>query len=143
MSNDVLIALAKSYAIAAGIDPVLCCAVCEQESLPPWNPWCYRFEPAFYERYIVKLKLTPTEANGRATSWGLMQLMGETAREEGYTGYLPQLCEPDTGLPRGILHLKKELSRAGGDVHNALQFWNGGSNPDYAAEVMTRMDKYR
>src|SRR5579862_3189197 len=123
MSDEVLIALAKSCAITAGIDPVLCCAVCEQESFPPWNPWSIRYEPAFYDRYMARMtNISATEAHARATSWGLMQLMGETAREEGYTGYLPQLCDPETGLERGLIHLRRELLRAGGDVHQALQY---------------------
>lgn len=144
MNKDELIALAKQLASAAGVDPVLCCAVVEQESAPPWNPLSYRFEPAFYQRYIAKMiHLTPTEAYARSASWGLMQLMGETAREEGMTGNIPDLMDPTIGLTKGLIHLKKELERANGNVHNALQGWNGGSNPNYAAEVMARMPKYQ
>lgn len=142
--QDILIALAKERATMAGVDPVLCCAVVEQESYPPWNQWCSRYEPGFFTKYIEKMtNLTPTEARNRATSWGLMQLMGETAREEGYTTYLEQLIDPQIGLDRGLIHLKRMLVKANGDVHAALQFWNGGSNPNYASEVMARMPRYK
>jgi soluble lytic murein transglycosylase-like protein len=140
MSNDTLIALAKERAAAAGVDPALACAVCDQES--SWNPWAIRCEPGFYMRYVAKLHLGPTEAWARAFSWGLLQLMGETAREEGYLGDMAMLCDPQTGLDRGLIHLKKQLERANGDNHAALQFWNGGSAPNYAAEVLARVGKY-
>lgn len=140
MDTD-LIALAKDRAAAASIDPALVCAVCEQES--SWNPWSIRFEPAFYSRYIENLKLNDaTEAYGRAFSWGLMQIMGETAREEDYKGPLAALCDPATGVDAGILHLKRQLARAAGNMHLALQFWNGGGNPAYSSEVLARIHKY-
>lgn len=141
--NDQLIALAKSLATVAGVDPALCCAVCEQESFPQWNPWSIRYEPDFYVRYTAKLNVPDTEKTARAISWGLMQLMGETAREEGYTDFLPKLCDPETGITRGLIHLKKMLVRANGDVHQALQFWNGGSNVNYADQVIARIGKYK
>lgn len=141
MTTDAIVVLAKERATMAGVDPVLCCAVCEQES--DWNPWATRLEPAFEERYVTKLHLGVTESVERSISWGLMQLIGETAREEGFKADLPMLCDPTMGLDRGLIHLKKELLRANGDVHNALQFWNGGSAPNYAAEVMARMPKYQ
>lgn len=139
--NTELVALAKGRALAVSMDPILCCAVCEQES--SWNPWAIRDEPGFYNRYVAKLHLGVTEAAARAFSWGLMQLMGETAREEGYTDDLPKLCDPETGLDRGLLHLKKQLVRANSDVHLALQFWNGGSVPNYASEVLARYKNYQ
>jgi soluble lytic murein transglycosylase-like protein len=136
-----LVTLAKIRATMAGVDPALTCAVCEQES--EWNPWAIRYEPAFYERYVLPLKLSPTVSFARSTSWGLMQLMGETAREEGYMDDLPKLCDPQTGLDRGLVHLKRELNRAAGNQHMALQFWNGGSNPAYGDQVLARMAKYQ
>lgn len=141
MTPSDLIALAKSRAAAANISAPLACAVAEQES--SWNPWAIRYEPAFFDRYIVPLKLADaTEANARSISWGLMQIMGETAREEGYKGALPALCDPQTGLDCGIEHLRRQLIRSAGNIPMALEFYNGGSNPAYASEVMARMTKY-
>jgi hypothetical protein len=33
--------------------------------------------------------------------------------------------------------------RAAEDTTRALQLWNGGANPDYATQVLARVEKYR
>jgi len=87
MTREELIALAKQTAAAHHLDPALVCAVCEQES--SWNPWALRYEPAFFAKYVAPLltngKVSATEAYARAFSWGLMQVMGQVAREHGST----------------------------------------------------------
>lgn len=141
VGDSILVDLAMHLAGQAGIDPALACAVIEQESA--WDPWSIRYEPAFYQRYVVPLKLGDiTEAQMRATSWGLMQVMGEVAREEGYTGNLPALCDPTIGITAGLQHLHRKLSHASGDVEQALLAWNGGGNTDYPAQVIARMPTY-
>jgi soluble lytic murein transglycosylase-like protein len=139
-----LVALARSAAREAGLDPALVCAVCEQES--SWNPWAVRYEPLFYARYIAPLVrrgvlADATEARARAFSWGLMQVMGQTAREQGWRGPLPQLCEPATGLSVGCRRLAALLAKTG-DPARALAAWNGGARPDYAARVLARRARY-
>jgi soluble lytic murein transglycosylase-like protein len=143
ISNGQLVILTKQAAAAHALDPALVCAIVEQESA--WNPWAARYEPAFYQRYIAPLAahLTPTEAYGRAWSFGLMQIMGEVAREKGYTGDLTALCDPATGLEWGCVHFADRLKAAGGDVARALQLWNGGGNAAYSAQVLARVGKYR
>lgn len=138
--------IAKEVAKEYGLDPALVCAVCEQES--SWNPWAIRYEPAFFTRYVSPLlnehKITPTEAYARATSWGLMQVMGQTAREGGSRAkFLSALCEPYAGINVGCQVLKGKLERAKGDVRQALLYYNGGGNKDYPDQVMARMEKYR
>lgn len=142
MSTTGLQDMARATAAAHGLDPALVCAIVEQESA--WNPWATRYEPAFYQRYIVPIagKLTPTEAYGRAWSYGLMQVIGEVAREHGYAGYLPALCDPATGLEQGCVHFAGRLKAAGGDVARALQLWNGGGNPAYSDQVLARVSRY-
>lgn len=136
-----LIALAKQTALAHAIDPVLVCAVVEQES--NWVPQAIRYEDAFYQRYIMKLNLhDATEARARAFSWGLMQVMGEVAREEGFVGHLVDLCQPAIGLDRGCVHLAKKLF-VHPEVESALLAWNGGGNIRYGQQVLARMEKYR
>ncbi len=141
--NDELIAIAKTQAALWSIDPALVCAICEQES--SWDPWSIRYEPAFFDRYIAKMAttLSPTEAHSRAISWGLMQIMGETARENGFSANMASLCDPATGIAAGIQQLKKLLIRSAGNVPIALNLWNGGSNSSYGPEVLARVDKYR
>jgi soluble lytic murein transglycosylase-like protein len=144
-STSAFIAVARKLALAAGLDPALVCAICEQESA--WNPWSIRYEPEFYLRYLLPLAVSgtlgdATEARARAFSWGLMQVMGETAREHGYAGHLPALCVPATGIAIGCRVLASKLAAARGDVESALLAWNGGANPDYPAQVLARMPKY-
>lgn len=145
-TQDDLIALAKKIAADHHLDSALVCAVCEQES--GWNPWAIRFEPAFMAKYVSPLftsgKVSATEAYARAFSWGLMQLMGQCAREIGFQGpFLPELCDPAAGLEYGCRHLVNKLRAAGGDVMKGLLLWNGGGNPAYPGEVLARIEKYK
>lgn len=84
-----LLTLAHKAATAQSLDPALVCAVVEQES--GWNPWAMRYEPAFFTRYVAPLytnnKITATEAWARGFSWGLMQVMGQVARESGFDAW--------------------------------------------------------
>jgi soluble lytic murein transglycosylase-like protein len=141
-----LLALAQRAAEAEGLDPALVCAVVEQES--GWNPWAMRYEPAFFAKYVAPLytnnKVGATEAYARGISWGLMQVMGQTAREKGASSpYLSTLCDPAVGLAIGCRILRQKLEAAGGNAACALQSWNGGGNPDYAGEVLARVSRYR
>ncbi|MGQ0700396.1 MAG: transglycosylase SLT domain-containing protein [Panacagrimonas sp.] len=47
-----------------------------------------------------------TEWTGQQTSWGLMQVMGATARSLGYSGAFPGLCDPLEGLHYGCEYLE-------------------------------------
>src|SRR6202162_4182567 len=126
-----LLPLAQKAAEAEGLDPALVCAVVEQES--GWNPWAMRYEPAFFAKYVAPLytnnKVGATEAYARGISWGLMQVMGQTAREKGASSlYLSTLCDPAVGLAVGCRVLRQKLEAAGGDAGRALLAWNGGAN---------------
>ena len=141
-----MLELAREIAEAHKLDGELVCAVIEQES--QWNPFAIRYEPAFLARYIAPLyaagKMTPTEAYARSFSWGLMQVMGQVAREFGFQKEsLAELCDPATGIEIGCLVLASKLGRAKGDVHAGLQLWNGGANENYAAQVLARVSDYK
>ncbi len=78
-----------------------------------------------------------------------MQVMGQVAREHNFgaasssTGApLAQLCDPASGLEIGCTVFAAKLSAAHGDASRALQLWNGGGNPNYAAEVLARVANY-
>jgi soluble lytic murein transglycosylase-like protein len=140
-----IIELARHIAVAHDLEPALVCAVIEQES--GWNPWAVRYEPGFLSRYVAPLytagKLSATEAYTRAMSWGLMQVMGQVAREFGFTAdSLPELCDPETGVEIGCCILAKRMARTHGDVPAALLAWNGGANPNYPTEVFARTRNY-
>jgi soluble lytic murein transglycosylase-like protein len=144
MPDPELVALAKNIAIQHGLNESLVCAVVEQES--SWEPSATRYEPLFRERYIVPLivplGLSLDEQTFRATSYGLMQVLGEVAREFGYTGDTEGLKDPATGLEFGCRKLSQCMQRAGNDAYRALEFFNGGGNKLYAGQVIARIDNY-
>jgi soluble lytic murein transglycosylase-like protein len=85
-----------------------------------------------------------TESRARAFSWGLMQVMGQVAREHNFAGAsLAQLCDPAVGLDVGCRVFAAKLAAAEGNVTRALLLWNGGANREYPVEVLARADKYR
>ncbi len=83
------------------------------------NPCAIRYEPEFDKRYnitpgtpfIPKGSTRATEEVARATSWGLMQVMGETSRYLGFRRWLPELCVPAVGLYWGCRLLRRLVDR--------------------------------
>ena len=141
-SSPNLLALARAAATAHELDPALVCAVVEQESA--WDAHAIRYEPGFRTRYVAPLGLPPTEEVARSISWGLMQVMGQVARERGFSGkFLSALCDPAAGLDIGCAVLAAKLSTADGNLARALEFWNGGANANYASQVLARMARYK
>jgi len=140
--HTALISLARTAAAQHALDPALICAIVEQESA--WDPHAIRYEPAFRTRYVAPLGLPPTEEVARSISWGLMQVMGQVAREHGFTAKsLAALCEPDTGLAMGCTVFAAKLHAGAGAVERALTLWNGGANTSYAAQVLARIAHYQ
>ena len=136
------IALTRAIASAHELDPALVCAVVEQESA--WDSHAMRYEPGFRARYVAPLRLPPTEEIARSISWGLLQVMGQVAREHGFEEkFLSVLCDPAAGLQIGCMVLAAKLAAAAGNVPRGLALWNGGANPDYAAQVLARVARYR
>lgn len=127
-------ALIIERASAVGLPPEIVRAMVLQES--GGNPWACRYEPGFFRRYLEgkPLNFVPpgyseeTERTGRATSWGLLQVMGETARCNGFRGWLPQLCDPETGLTVGCIFLGRLRDRffAKGGWTAVVRAYNGG-----------------
>jgi len=140
-----LVAMASRAAAAQSLDPALVCAVVEQES--GWNPWAMRYEPAFFAKYVAPLytnnKVSASEAYARGFSWGLMQVMGQVAREHGFDPlFLSTLCDPEQGLAIGCKVLRRKLDSMAGDTTRGLLAWNGGANLAYPAQVLTRKSNY-
>jgi soluble lytic murein transglycosylase-like protein len=141
-----LLALARVAAQSHSLPPDLVCAIVEQES--SWNRWALRYEPAFYDRYIAPAEVRgvsygETEARARSFSWGLMQVMGQVARENGFRAVsLAALCDPAVGLDVGCRVFAAKLAAAEGNVTRALLLWNGGANPNYPDAVLMRTQRY-
>ena len=115
-----------------------------------------RYEPAFYTRYIEGKPYKSfglshlSEGYQRATSYGLMQVMGEVARELGLTSPSIEkaLCDPATCLDYGCKLLAKlaDKYQSRPDKWPAVcAAYNGGpgavrgvgiyDNPKYPAKV--------
>lgn len=103
-----------------------------------------RKEEGFFKLYIKGRKLTgyeppkgalPSEAtrrSDRATSWGLMQIMGTTAREHGFSEqFLTTLLWPHHNIEIGCRVLRHYLEEEGGDYREALRRYNGRKAGDY------------
>ena len=131
--DESLLTLARSMAVAFDLPPELVLAQVQRES--SFRSYRNRFEQDFYDTYIKGKKLdyvTPlclksTEALGRAMSWGLMQIMGQTAREKGFRGWFPELCIPEVGLEWGcryLASLRRQFGHEGWPV--VVRAYNAG-----------------
>jgi soluble lytic murein transglycosylase-like protein len=138
--------LARTIAERHGLPPDVVCGMIEREDTD--NQWAVRYEPGFLARYVIAQytagKLDVTETYTRAMSWGLMQVMGQTARELGFAGkFLTELCDPPVGIEYGCRKLSACLKNAKGDINKALEAYNGGKNLNYAGEVLMLSMPYR
>lgn len=129
---------------------VVAAVVCQESG---GDTWSIRYEHGFFLRYVEDkpvenlIGYVPrpvpslgTERRARATSWGLMQVMGQTARELGFDKrFLSELCDPGLGLHYGCMYLAKQLKREKNNYKNALLRYNGGGDPDYANKVFNHI----
>lgn len=136
-----LVHIAKAVAAKHSLDPTLVCAVCEHES--SWEPNAVRLEQGFYQHYIKPLKLRPSESILRSCSFGLMQILGEVARELGFDGDFDALSDPETGIEYGCRKLAKCVASHPNDTVGALLAYNGGADQHYPDMVLPLMEKYR
>lgn len=134
MNTERLDPLIADCAKKHGLPRNLVAAIVQAES--GGCPWAIRYEPAFFERYIkgkgVKGRgrcSDDTEARARAMSWGLMQIMGATARETGFAGeFLSELVTPSVALEWGCKYLKRLHDRyAARGIDAVVAAYNGGS----------------
>ena len=129
-----LIRAARKHNVPAS----LLAAFCQEESA--FNPWAERTEPAYLTNKTVKasakkwalnhngIPTAQTELGDRSKSMGLMQPMGEVAREQGFDSeYLSALFEPFNSIDQGAILLKKLLTRYGKDTLSAISAYNQGS----------------
>ncbi len=109
-----------------GIDPDLITAFVIVES--SGNPRATRYEANFYKHYIVPMGIKDSaEAMGRATSYGLMQIMGQVAREKGFKGKFEELFDPATNLFWCLKHLKGFIKKYAPNLDDAIASYNAGS----------------
>ncbi len=115
----VLKAMIQHFGDRFDIDPALIAAMVMVES--SGKAYRARYEPEVSDNYLVDVKghalrlgiTASTERIQQRTSWGLLQVMGFTARDDGFTGLLPELCLQEVGLEWGCKHLKLLQKRFG------------------------------
>lgn len=145
------------YADAHAIDPLVVAGVVLQES--GGIPDAARVEEDWFERRLKFLPraglagYVPSPPNGpslfdeklwRATSWGLMQIMGDRARILGdKRQYLPGLIHAEESLEWGCLYLAQLLKKTQGGLNAALLRWNGGGDLHYPTRVIDHIDSGR
>lgn len=146
-ARDLILQSARQYQL----NPQIIAAIIDQES--SGDPFAIRYEPGFRKRYIdnkgpaklgghwPKTINRETELILRSSSIGLMQVMGQVAREQGFAGdSLLELCRPEIAIPIGTKVLASFLD-AEGSTEKGLLRYNGGNNRNYPKEVLARIDR--
>lgn len=109
--KDVLKEIVRFNAQQFGLDPKLVGAIISTESAWRTNSarfekrWSYYHRPDWFSR--LNRITEDTEMAFQKTSWGLMQIMGGTARFIGFGGWIPDLCRPEVGVEWGCRFLKQ------------------------------------
>jgi len=170
-------AIINDMAIRHELPPPIVAAVILQES--GGNTGAIRYEPVFFDMYVKDkrrsdlagwvpdMNSTPslwTEKIGRSHSWGLMQVMGDTARWCGRlvprsqdpldpARYFTALCMPEIGIDIGCRVLAFYLAKEStGDtdtrMRRALSRYNSGTPNSlrglaYAAKVLAHVSSRR
>ena len=103
------------------------CGIISQES--GWRTDATRYEPAFQRKYIDTKYQNFREKWRRdmATSWGLMQVMGITARELGFRGDPCELLNPPVGVRWGCKKLAELMRRYPDAPKDVISAYNAGS----------------
>lgn len=108
-TKETLLPKLKTIADRFSLDYRLADAIISVES--SWYPLAVRFEPSLRASTLpekfAKINRTTvaTEKNLQCSSFGLVQILGGTARFLQYTGPLPGLFDPDTNLYWGCKYL--------------------------------------
>lgn len=168
--EDIVADAIERGAAAAGVDVVLFASLCYQEStgrMWAWNPeprypyvWNVRTWAPFRKLTAAELISSIPPADfaalsgdadqewwGQKASWGVAQVMGAVAREQGFRGpFLTELCDPMVGALFGARHLYKYLKRWG-DV-DGVSAYNWGSpttrnEEAYVKPILRRAEEWR
>lgn len=149
--------LIKHEAAIFNLDPILVAAIIGVES--DGDPYRNRIESADRKRNnperFAKLSNIdiPTEAANQIMSWGLMQIMGTTARDIGFQKSLLMLIEPEYGIEWGCKYLAMQMKDCDGNVQDAISAYNRGTmakqasgdykNQGYVTKVLNIMKELK
>jgi hypothetical protein len=133
--RDEIERVADSFALP----PALLAGIIQEESR--FEPWAARVEPHYKRKAIVQsgarnwskryrnLPTYETELDDRSRSFGLMQVMGQLAREQGFASrYLSEMHLPMNAVTHGAKRLRELLDRYRGDTLSAISAYNQGNN---------------
>lgn len=118
------------FAAEFGADPALVAAIIKVES--GGNPLVMRAEPKFEylvtpARFAEQLGITKdTEIVCQKLSWGLMQIMGGTARTLGYDNHLGLLLHSEVNIYWGCKYLGSRVKKYK-SMKAAIAAYNAGS----------------
>jgi hypothetical protein len=123
--QDLVEGICKVYRV----NPMWVKAIVQVES--SWNPYAVRYESDY--SYLFKpqdflrngLISLNTEIATQKMSWGLGQLMGAVAREQGFKGTMPELVQPELNLKHVCIRLA-ELKKKSQDQDSVFAGYNGG-----------------
>lgn len=150
--RELLLPSVKTKASKYGLDVKMVDAIIQIES--GYDFYALRYEPnATYkvspEKFAkINVITTETETVTQQMSWGLMQIMGFKAREQGFQGPMPNLCDVDTNLELGCKILQN-FSKKYGDEEDVIASYNAGSprktlgkyvNQEYVNKVLKKME---
>jgi len=139
--------LIKKHADRRVLDPYLVAAVIMQES--SGQQYAQRVERGFWRRYgegilrWVTSTASPYDDEWArypdiyCSSYGLMQIMLQTAAEAGFHFRFPgELFDPDRNIEIGCAILSRHRNAVGGDIRKMLLRYNGGGDPTYPDRVL-------
>lgn len=146
-----ILALVDDAAKRHGLDFWHLVAQVEKES--SGNPRAVRYEHDYRWFYPPGSLPTGDELDFQRTSWGLLQVMGATARELGYKEPAsvwpssPLKDAPAVALDLGCVYLVRQLRRWG-TLHAALSAYNAGHPTQnnfgrYVEPILERADALR
>jgi hypothetical protein len=147
-----IVALVDAAAQKWALDFWTLVAQVEKES--SGNPEAKRLEAAYRWFYPPGSMPDGDELEFQRTSWGLLQIMGATARELGYRESAqpwpasPLKSDAATALDLGCSYLTRMLRRWGPNIRDALSAYNAGHpTPDnygaYVEPILERADALR
>ncbi len=150
--REILIKDVQDLTTSLGVDPILVSAIISVES--SWDVFAARYEPLFHyfvtpEIFAQKNKTNVTiERSLQQFSYGLMQVMGATARGLGFAGYPFRLFDPEENIRFGCKYLAA-LRKRYVKLDDVISAYNAGpghptrSNQAYVDKVLAAMDQYR
>lgn len=122
-----------------GLPPALLAAFVQQESR--FDQWATRTEPHYKKKKVVineakawtkksgGIPTVNTEIDDRSRSYGLGQVMGQKAREQGFDSkYLAALYDPEKNINAIALEVKRVFRVYPGDTLSAISAYNQGNN---------------